>query len=147
MKPRRGERGQALVDFSLASLVFLLLFVGVITLGQALYTYDLVAHAARVGTRWAIVNTPLPTNNCAVSTGSCQASVVTYILGKSGLNSSMLTTTITFGGTGVSPSCSAQPSVGCWVNIKLQYKYGFAFAKLPTATLTSSSQMVIASQY
>ena len=148
MSRRTGERGQALVDFALASLVFLTLLFGVVSMGEALYTYDLTAHAARMGTRWAIVNTPQPSNDCAVSTGTCQAQIVNYVLAKSGLDASKLTTTITFGGTGTSPSCSTDPSAGCWVNIKLQYKFGsLALVRLPAITLTSSSQMVIASQY
>jgi Flp pilus assembly protein TadG len=142
-----GERGQALVDFALASLVFLTLLFGVVSMGEALYAYDLTAHAARMGTRWAIVNTPQPANDCAVSSGTCQAQITNYVLAKSGLDASNLTTTISFGGTGTSPSCSTDPSVGCWVNINLQYTFGFALIPLPPITLNSSSQMVIASQY
>ena len=147
MKTRSGERGQALVEFALASLVFLTLFFGVIAMGEGLYEYDLTNHAAKSGTRFAIVSTPVPSNDCATSTGTCQTAIKNYILTKSGLNSSKLTTTITFGGSGIAPSCSTEPSVGCWVNVKLQYKFGFPLVRLPQVTLTSTSQMVIASQY
>jgi Flp pilus assembly protein TadG len=43
----RGERGQALVEFSLAILVFLLLMMGVFDFGRAIYQYNGVSQAAR----------------------------------------------------------------------------------------------------
>ena len=147
MRPNLGERGQALVEFCLAALVFLTLFFGVIAMGEGMYEYDLTNHAAKAATRWAIVNTPVPTNDCATTSGTCQTAIKNYVLAKSGLNAANLTSTITFGGTGLAPSCSTNPSVGCWVNVQLQYKWKFPLVKLPAVTLTSSSQMVIASQY
>jgi Flp pilus assembly protein TadG len=49
MIPRRadGARGQALVEFSLAIMVFLVLLMGVFDLGRAIYQYNGVAQAAR----------------------------------------------------------------------------------------------------
>jgi Flp pilus assembly protein TadG len=44
---RRGERGQALVEFSLAVTVFLALVMGVVDLGRAVYQYNGTAEAAR----------------------------------------------------------------------------------------------------
>ena len=44
---RRGERGQALVEFSLAVTVFLTLVMGVVDLGRAVYQYNGTAEAAR----------------------------------------------------------------------------------------------------
>jgi hypothetical protein len=42
-----GERGQALVEFSLAILVFLVLMMGVFDFGRAIYQYNGVSQAAR----------------------------------------------------------------------------------------------------
>lgn len=48
MSGRRGQhRGQALVEFSLALLVFLVLLMGVFDFGRAIYQYNGVAQAAR----------------------------------------------------------------------------------------------------
>jgi len=42
-----GERGQALVEFSLAILIFLVLMMGVFDFGRAIYQYNGVSQAAR----------------------------------------------------------------------------------------------------
>jgi Flp pilus assembly protein TadG len=44
---KRKSRGQALVEFSLAIVVFLVLLMGVFDLGRAIYQYNGVAQAAR----------------------------------------------------------------------------------------------------
>lgn len=43
----RGERGQALVEFSLGILVFLLVFVGMIDLARGVFIFNGVGEAAR----------------------------------------------------------------------------------------------------
>jgi len=46
--PRAGdERGQALVEFSLAIVIFLVLMMGIVDFGRAIYQYNGVAQAAR----------------------------------------------------------------------------------------------------
>jgi Flp pilus assembly protein TadG len=42
-----GERGQALVEFSLAIMVFIVMLVGLFDLGRGVYTYNGVSEAAR----------------------------------------------------------------------------------------------------
>src|SRR6202011_4519957 len=62
-RPRQGrdagravsERGSALVEFAIASTVALTMIFGIIDFGRGLYTYHLVANAARAGSRWAMV--------------------------------------------------------------------------------------------
>ena len=44
---KRKSRGQALVEFSLAIVIFLMLLMGVFDLGRAIYQYNGVAQAAR----------------------------------------------------------------------------------------------------
>lgn len=46
-KDRRDERGQAMVEFSLAIIVFLVLLMGVVDFGRAIYQYNGVSQAAR----------------------------------------------------------------------------------------------------
>lgn len=61
--PRRGQRSQALIEFSLVAPVLLLLLFGVIDLGRAIFYYDTLGHAATEGARAAVrASTPLPTN-------------------------------------------------------------------------------------
>ena len=59
MRPRaakRGEGGQALVEFSLVGIVFFLLVFGMIDVGRAAWNYNTLAQATREGTRYAIVH-------------------------------------------------------------------------------------------
>jgi Flp pilus assembly protein TadG len=44
---RRDERGQALVEFSLAIIIFLVLLMGVFDFGRAIYQFNGVSQAAR----------------------------------------------------------------------------------------------------
>jgi hypothetical protein len=44
---RNDERGQAMVEFSLAIIVFLVLLMGVVDFGRAIYQYNGVSQAAR----------------------------------------------------------------------------------------------------
>ena len=56
-RPRRGEgRGQSLVEFALVLPLFLLLFMVVMDLGTAVFTYNSLTNAAREGARLAVVN-------------------------------------------------------------------------------------------
>lgn len=52
----RNERGQALVEFSLAFTVFMLLMMGVLDFGMSVYKYNGVAQAAREIARVASVH-------------------------------------------------------------------------------------------
>ena len=47
LAPDRSQRGQALVEFSLAVIVFLVLLMGVVDLGRGIYMYNGVSQAAR----------------------------------------------------------------------------------------------------
>jgi Flp pilus assembly protein TadG len=56
-RPRRGkDGGQSLVEFALVLPLFLLLFMVVMDLGTAVFTYNSLTNAAREGARLAIVN-------------------------------------------------------------------------------------------
>jgi len=53
---RDGHRGQALVEFAIAIPIVLLLMLGILDLGRAVFAYNSVSNAARTGVRVAIVN-------------------------------------------------------------------------------------------
>ena len=149
MSDRHSQRGQALEEFALATAAFLLIFLGIIDFGETFYNYDQLAQAAKLGARWAIVNTNPPTSDCATAGGTCQTSIVNYILSATTLTPASLTTTITFGGTPTNSAqaCNTQPTPGCWINVQLQYPFSFGGLRLPAGTLSGTSQMVIASQH
>jgi len=47
MRTRHEHRGQALVEFSLALIVFLVLLMGILDLGRGIYMFNGVSQAAR----------------------------------------------------------------------------------------------------
>ncbi len=51
---RRGERGAALVEFSIAALVFLTAIFAVIEFGRLLWVHNALTDAARRGARYAV---------------------------------------------------------------------------------------------
>ena len=52
--PRAGERGQALVEFALVSIVFFLLVFGIFDFARLFQSWVTVQHAAREGARYAV---------------------------------------------------------------------------------------------
>lgn len=52
----RDRRGQSLVEFALVLPVLLLLFMGILDFGRAVYAYNTLSNAAREGARVAIVD-------------------------------------------------------------------------------------------
>jgi Flp pilus assembly protein TadG len=63
---RHGRRGQALVEFSLILPVFLVMMMGVIDVGRAIWAQNSLAAAAREGARFAIVHGGTATTKCPV---------------------------------------------------------------------------------
>ena len=53
---RRHGRGQAIVEFALILPIFVLLLVGVLDFGRAIYAYNTINNAAREGGRLATVD-------------------------------------------------------------------------------------------
>ena len=61
----KDARGQGLAEFALVIPLIILLFMGILDFGRAIYAYNTVANAARQGARVAAVNQadPSPPNN------------------------------------------------------------------------------------
>jgi Flp pilus assembly protein TadG len=57
----RSERGQTLVEFAFASILFLTTIFGIVEFGLAVYHYNLVSDLAQEGARWASVRGSSPT--------------------------------------------------------------------------------------
>lgn len=96
MKPRRGGRGQATVEFGVSSIVLLLLLLGLIDLGRAFYFAVGLSGATREGARQGSWYVP-PDPNLAGSTGTnpylsdpAIKNAVDEILQKAGLPASTL---------------------------------------------------------
>jgi Flp pilus assembly protein TadG len=63
---RRDPRGQALLEFALVLPIFLILLMGVIDVGRAIWAQNSLASAAREGARFAIVHGGSDTTACPV---------------------------------------------------------------------------------
>ncbi len=136
---RYGERGQALVEFAIAASLTLFLIFGIVEFGRALFAKDLVAHVARVGARYAIVNS----GACTVSKANCQNAIVAAIKAKMS--------------TGDAANLTPAPVItweqvsgadcyvaGCYVSVTVSYAFSFVTLPFPAQTFTSHSQMEIA---
>ena len=51
-----GRRGQAMVEFSLAFMSFMLLLMGLVEFGRAVWTFNTLSHAVSQGARFATVH-------------------------------------------------------------------------------------------
>ncbi len=139
-RKRNGERGQAMVEFALSVPVFFAVVYGICDFGRALFTYDLVTSAARIGSRYAIVH------GSACTLSSCpatSATIQTYVRSQvNGINTSQLTVTAAWSkGTGCTDTAFKGPQ--CIVNVTVSYPFQFVLALQESLTMTSSSQMVI----
>lgn len=132
------ERGQVIVEFALAASLALFLIFGVIDFGRALFADDLVAGAARVGTRFAIVNATA----CKASKTTCEAAIVDYVKSKMSAGDAALlipTPAIVWQQVNSADCYDA----GCSVKITIDYKFSFAALPFASRTLSSTSQMAI----
>jgi Flp pilus assembly protein TadG len=128
---KHGQRGQALMEFGLVFMVFLLVLYGIMEFGRMVASYNVLAGAAREGARYATVHGSA--SSSTASSTDIQTIVRNWSLGLD-TSSVMVTTTWT-------PSNRPGSTV----------KVSASYAMLPftglilknNMTLTSSSTMVI----
>jgi Flp pilus assembly protein TadG len=135
-----GERGQALVEFAMTIPIVLAVMFGIVDFGRALYTYDLVTSAARVGSRYASVHgsgcSPAP--SCTASSATIQAYVRSTV---NGINSSVLTVTTTW--PAATGCAGGSPTPQCPVKVTVSYPFQFLLSFNLTVTITNASQVII----
>ena len=136
-----GERGNALVEFAVASSATLMLMLGIVDCGRALYTYHLVADAARSGTRYAMVRG----SSCAVAGCPATADAIqTYVRGLApGIDPNALTVTTAWS---AAPGCAdpANQGPGCLVAVQVSYPFRVLVPVLPNFAMTMSSTSTMA---
>src|SRR5947208_915331 len=74
---RHRSRGQALVEFSLVLPIFLVMLMGIIDVGRAIWAQNSLASAAREGARIAIVHGGSSTTTCPIGPPADTATVPT----------------------------------------------------------------------
>jgi len=137
VKRERAESGQALVEFSLTIVIFMILVLGVVDVGRAVWNYNTLANATREGTRYAIVHGSASSapSGPAANDASVRAAVAKYA---SGLSSGNLTTTSTW--------LDGSNGAGARVKVTTSYRFNSIFSSLlgiAPFTMTSSSTMMI----
>ena len=120
MKLPRGResKGQALVEFSLAIIVFLLLMMGVFDFGRAIYQYNGVAQAAREIARVTAVHAG---PNFATSAGQSPQTraVIATQMGLIPNLQEPVITCVEIDGTVVTGGCQR----GKWINVSIVAPY------------------------
>jgi Flp pilus assembly protein TadG len=107
----RGERGQTLVEFSLAITVFLALIMGIVDLGRAVYQYNGAAEAARELARVTSVHpgSPLGSSTATQKTLGTQRALVPGLAAPT-------YACIDITGTAVTRACEA----GDWIRVTVE---------------------------
>jgi Flp pilus assembly protein TadG len=157
----RGQRGAVLVEFALASVVFLGMILGIYEMFLGLYTYHCISESAREGTRYAIVrgsssciNTP-GLANCNATAAEVQSYVQGLAFpGIDTVNSMTVTVswlTVSTAQPATWSACTPGGSVTCNLPgnlVKVQVQYAFPlslpFFSSNPLNLSSTSQMAIA---
>jgi Flp pilus assembly protein TadG len=160
IRPRNGESGNVLVEFSVSLVVILTVLFGIIDVGRALYAYDWVSHAARLGTRYAMVRgaceldngDPCPNCSGGVNSLPCQATGTSSTAGDIqnyvnttaiGIDTSNVTVTAQ---CYVTAKAASNPpcATGTWINVKVAYKFSFVSPLFPlTWTMHSTSERTV----
>jgi len=107
-----GDRkGQNLVEFALLSIMLFALVFGVIEVGRIMLVVSTISNAARVGTRYAIVN------GSDTSGASNVSAVVNDYLSAAPIDTSSASVAVSYPDTG---SCR---NPGCRVTVTVSYQY------------------------
>ncbi|MES1256313.1 MAG: TadE family protein [Acidobacteriota bacterium] len=125
------QRGETLVEFAVAAVLFLMCLFGTIEFGLGVWQYNMVSNLAQEGARLAAVCGPTKT----LTNAACDVS--SYVQGRAlGMD---VTVTFPLG----NPSAIAPGSL---VAVKVTHDFGPHLALLPTGTirLQSTSHMVVA---
>ena len=130
---RRGERGETLVEFAFASVIFFMIVFGALEFGNAIWNYNLISDLAQEGARYAAVhglNSGSPVNTAAVDT---------YVQGRA----SGLLTGITVTTPNGSPSTLKSGDV---VSVRVAYTItaGGGFIPSWNIPISSTAHMIVA---
>ena len=126
----RGERGQALVEFALASIVFLMTIFGTLQFGLMIWRYNMISNLAQEGARWASVR------------GTSSTIINAQLVPCAGLLNSR--------STGITVTAITTPSTvgpkGSIVTVEVRTTFAPLTGLLPlvSRTLSSTAKMVVA---
>lgn len=125
----KGQRGQALVEFALASVVFLMTIFGTLQFSLMIWRYNMISNLAQEGARWASVR-----GSSSGIGNATSGSVQTFINSRTGFTVTATTTPPTVG------------AAGSIVSVQVRTTFAPLTGLVPVGTLTMSStaQMIVA---
>ena len=127
---RRDSRGQSLVEFALASILFFTLLFGIMQFGIGIWQYNSMADLAQEGARWASVR------GSTSSMPATSAQLQTFVASRSpGF-------TVTATATPANPSAAAP---GTTIAVRVNSTFDMSSGLIPFAsfTLESTARMVV----
>ena len=153
-RSRRRSRGQSLVEFALIFPIIVLLVVGFVEIGRAVFAYNTIANAARQGARVAIVNQLADVTECNEMwpiddpyephwsfRGCAILAAKTLGIGTSNVSISYVPPPDT------TLSCSPVLHVGCIAAVTVTYQYSvstpFVSMLIGPMTMSQTSQMPV----
>jgi Flp pilus assembly protein TadG len=148
LRRRRGDRGQAILEFAMVLPLLAALVLLFVSFGKAVYYYIELTHVANEGAREASVN--LPNSTTPLPGGA--TSLSTYIRQQFGTGSELYTGSGTVSAAAVdicypdklAPTPAAARAVGEPISVKVSTHYSwFPFMNLGTFTITGSATMKI----
>ena len=123
---RHASRGQSLVEFALIFPVLVLLLFGIVDFGRAIYDYNTLANAARVGVRVAIVNQNGAGTGCATGSGGTPPASTQMSAHDCAIQAAMamgsVTATVSYMDPTDTTSCSPV-QVGCLALVTTSYTF------------------------
>jgi Flp pilus assembly protein TadG len=151
-RERRRAGGQSLVEFALVLPIIVLLIVGFVEIGRAVFAFNTIANAARQGARVAIVNQLSVVTDCDESRpiedpyqphwsirGCAIAAASALGINTSNVSVSYLTPPST------TLSCAPILHVGCLASVTVTYHYSittpFISMLIGPFTMSQTSQM------
>jgi Flp pilus assembly protein TadG len=151
-REHRRAGGQSLVEFALVLPIIVLLIVGFVEIGRAVFAFNTIANAARQGARVAIVNQLSVVTDCDESRpiedpyqphwsirGCAIAAASTLGINTSNVSVSYLTPPST------TLSCAPILHVGCLASVTVTYHYSittpFISMLIGPFTMSQTSQM------
>lgn len=123
----RQERGSTLVEYAMILSLFLLLTMGVLEFGRAVWAYNSLSHGAREGSRYAIVR----------GADSGRAATVEDV------QDFVRNRLPSLAPVEVTTSWDPDNQAGSVVQVQVQYAFNPIVPLLPPITLSSTSRMVI----
>ena len=160
LRKLKGECGNNLIEYAIVFMFFISMLLGIVDFSRALYSYHFLSNAAREATRWAAVNgaacgaqspsNPAGDNSCngvgGMNNGpASESDIQTYVtnITPPGVDSTKLTTTASWPGTGA--VCAVPKNPGCPVEVQVSYPFNFVvpFIRTTPLTISSSSEMII----